>query len=102
MVWEPSVLDETKFFSRAEYVEAHTLIMSRAKAERFADEMLRDAVPAEGIGRYRYLGDDTMNLLSLISESCWERVRQLRNETPEQARERMREFTERTGLKGRS
>jgi hypothetical protein len=101
MIVGPSVLDETRFFSREEYVDAHALIMSRAKAERFADEMLCDAMPAEGIPRYRYLGDDTMNLLCLISESCAERVRALRNETPEQARERMREFTERTGLNRR-
>jgi hypothetical protein len=99
MIVGPSVLDESLFFSREEYVDAHALIMSRAKAERFADELLCNPVPPEMAGCYTYLGDDSMNLLCLVSESCAERVRELRNETPEQARERMREFTERTGLK---
>jgi hypothetical protein len=98
MIVGPSVLDESLFFSREEYVDARALIMPRAKAERFADEMLCNSVPAEWIGRYGYLGDDTMDLLSLVSESCWERVRQLRNETPDQARERIRAFIVRTGL----
>jgi hypothetical protein len=95
----PSVLDESRFFSREEYVNAHALIMSRRDAEQFVEEFFFHPPPAEAAGRYTYLGDDTMNLLSLLSESCAERVRQFRNETPQQANERIQEFAKRTGLR---
>lgn len=95
----PSVLDETRFFSREEYVAAHALIMSRTEAEQFVEKSFLRPPPDEAAGRYTYLGDDTMNLLSLISESCAERVRQLREETPRQAHERIQAFVERTKLR---
>lgn len=96
---DPSVVDETRVFSREEYVAAHALIMSRDEAEQFVDEFLCGPRPAEATERYSYLGDDTLNLLSLTSEACAERVRELRQESPQQARERIQEFTRRTGLR---
>lgn len=93
--------DEMRAFSREEYVEAHVAIMSREEAVRFVDEVLCASEPAEAAGLHGHLADDTMNLLSLLSRDCAERVRALRAETPEQARNRITEFLRRTGLRTR-
>lgn len=92
---------ESGFFSRQEYVEAHALLLPRAEAERFVDECLLAPAPQGADSYDSYLGDDTLNLLSLLSRDCAERVRELRGEETEQATERMREFIARTGLHAR-
>lgn len=98
MSWGPSVLDESRFFSREEFVAAHALVMPRAEAEQFVHETFLSPPTPEKSGRYTYLGDDTLDLLSLVSQSCASRVRDLRNETEEQALKRRQRFMQRTGL----
>jgi hypothetical protein len=98
---ERTGLQERDFFSRQEYVEAHALILPRARAEQFVDECVLAPVPIGAESFHGYLGDDTLDLLSLLNRDCAERVRRLRGEDAEQAMERMREFSARTGLHAR-
>jgi|GEM_PF-4888806 len=90
-------LNEHLLFSRDEYVAAHSLIMSREKAERFVDETFSEA-PPEAEGLPSHLGEDTLDLLSLVSDACAERVRQINGDSDEAARFRREAFRNRLGI----
>jgi uncharacterized small protein (DUF1192 family) len=89
--------DEHLLFSRDEYVAAHSLIMSRGEAERFVDEVFFDT-PAEAAGFPSHLGEDTLDLLSLVSDGCAERVRRITGDGEEAARLRREAFRRRLGI----
>jgi hypothetical protein len=90
MQGEPS-LDESLRFSHEEYVAAHALIMSREDAERFVAEVFT-GTPAESAGFHIHLGECTLDLLSLVSAECADRVRRINGDSEEAAQARRERF----------
>jgi hypothetical protein len=90
------LVDEDLLFSREEYVAAHSFIMSRQEAERFVDEVFCGK-PADAGNRPTHLSEDTLDLLSLVSEDCAERVRQINGDNKSAAIARRERFRRRIG-----
>lgn len=91
------LVDEDLLFSREEYVAAHSFIMSRQEAERFVDEVFC-AKPAEAGIQPTHLGEDTLDLLSLVSEDCAERVRQINRDSKAAALARQERIRRQIGM----
>ena len=82
--------DERRVFSRAEVLAALSLVASSDDADALAAELLQ-APPSplsDTSTHYVHLSDDLLDLLSLASEDCAERVRIILQLTPQQARQR--------------
>lgn len=87
MIEPGSPQGDNELFSRDEVVAAYSLIVPRKKAERWAAELFAPAPPGTE-GLYAHFGDDVLDLLSLVSDDCADRVRGLFGLNAEQAAER--------------
>jgi hypothetical protein len=90
----PSHRDEAELFSEDEYAAAFQLVTDRADAMKHAQEL---AVPrnADDDGPQWALSPDVLDLLSLVSADCAERVRVILGLSPEEARARRLVFANR-------
>ena len=87
MIDPDTVRGDNQLFSRAEVVAAYSLFLPRKKAERCAAELFEPAPPGTE-GLYTHFGDDVLDLLSLVSDDCAERVRESFGIGAEEAAER--------------
>jgi len=74
----PIPTDDRERFTRAEFVAAFRQVVSTEEAERWTYELLapRPEAPSEFD---THLSDDVLDLLSLVSDGCAERVRAIMN-----------------------
>lgn len=86
--------DEHSFFTQDEFTAAYELITNPREAKQLALMSCADREPEDHGGPWA-LSPDVLDLLSLVSEDCAERVRTLLGLTPEEAHARREEVRER-------
>lgn len=87
----PEKPDEASLFSEDEFAKAYSRIVDPTEARRLAREMSAPR-PAGDTGPAWQLAPDMLDLLSLVSDDCAERVRAILGLSPEDAASRRASF----------
>lgn len=90
--------DEKDVFTAEELRRAMELIVSAEEAADFSATLYHDAHEPPLDGSHEYLSEDTLDLLSLVSDACAEKVRVLLQLDAAAAAKRREEAKKRLGL----
>lgn len=70
--------DDRSQFTRADFVNAFSLVCPREEAEQWTEELLAPQSAPDPLAGYdTHLSDDVLDLLSLVSEDCARRVQSI-------------------------